>query len=129
MALRRWGWLIFLLIISQAGCNAPGQTATTPNPAASTLQGQETPGIASTPVPLATNATQPSPSVSGGVTLRVWLPAEFDPSSATPAGDLLKARLDEFATQNPGVRIDVRIKAIQGPGGLLESLVTASAAA
>jgi ABC-type glycerol-3-phosphate transport system substrate-binding protein len=63
------------------------------------------------------------------VTLRLWLPPEFDPYSASPAGDLLKARLEEFTAQNPGVNIEIRLKAVQGAGGLLESLVTTNAAA
>jgi multiple sugar transport system substrate-binding protein len=37
--------------------------------------------------------------------------------------------LATFVEQNPGVKINVRIKASDGPGGLLDSLSTASAAA
>ena len=61
--------------------------------------------------------------------LTIWLPPQFDPNDGTPAGDLLRQRLDAFMTEYPNVEIDVRIKAISGPGGLLESLTTASAAA
>jgi ABC-type glycerol-3-phosphate transport system substrate-binding protein len=63
------------------------------------------------------------------VTLRIWLPPQFDPNSGTSAGELLKVRLAEFTAQNPGVRLEVRIKALEGAAGLLESLVAASAAA
>jgi ABC-type glycerol-3-phosphate transport system substrate-binding protein len=61
--------------------------------------------------------------------LRVWLPPAFDPASGSDAGALLQARLDEFAQQHTGVEIEVRIKALSGPGGLMDSLTTASAAA
>ncbi len=42
---------------------------------------------------------------------------------------LLQARLDEFQRRNPRVSIETRVKAVSGPGGLLDSLTTASAAA
>lgn len=81
----------------------------------------------SSPTPLITpNPTDASP---GHVTLRVWVPVQFDPSSGTEAGDLLLSRLNDFMEQHPGVRIEIRLKALEGPGGLLESLVAASAAA
>ena len=98
-------------------------------PASQTAEIQGTPGIEGTPIPVAPGTTPSSPSLPGVVTLRIWLPPEFDPYSASPAGNLLKARLEEFTAQNPGVNIEVRLKAVQGAGGLLESLVTASAAA
>ena len=77
----------------------------------------------------------PSPTVeptaipAGPVTLRLWLPPEFDPDSGIPAGDILQAQLNEFVDEHPDVRIEVRIKALDGSGGMLDSLTTASAAA
>jgi ABC-type glycerol-3-phosphate transport system substrate-binding protein len=71
----------------------------------------------------------PAGAPPGPVTLSIWLPPQFDPASGTPAGELLQARLDEFVKRRPGVRLEVRIKALEGPGGMLESLSTASAAA
>lgn len=61
--------------------------------------------------------------------MRLWLPPQFDPASDSPAGLLLQARLDEFQRRNPRVSIETRVKAVSGPGGLLDSLTTASAAA
>jgi maltose-binding protein MalE len=61
--------------------------------------------------------------------LQIWLPPEFDPGSGTPAGDVLQAHLDEFARRRAGVRIEVRVKAVDMPGGLLDALTSASAAA
>jgi hypothetical protein len=62
------------------------------------------------------------------VVLQVWVPPEFDPASGTPAGNILKTRLQAFSRQN-GALIEVRVKAVEGAGGLLDSLTTASAAA
>jgi ABC-type glycerol-3-phosphate transport system substrate-binding protein len=61
--------------------------------------------------------------------LKVWLPPQFDPAGDTPAGDLLQSRLDQYTAQRPDVRIETRLKAVSGSGGLLDSLSTASAAA
>ncbi len=63
------------------------------------------------------------------VTLRIWLPPEFDPASGTLAGKLLQSRLQAFVEKNPGVQLDVRIKAVDGVGGMLDTLSTANAAA
>jgi len=72
----------------------------------------------------------PSPqATSSQVILTIWLPPQFDPDSGSLAGSLLQARLNEFSKRRQGVRIVTRIKAITGPGGLLDSLATSSAAA
>ncbi len=78
-----------------------------------------------TPNPIETDE-EPS---SGPVTLRLWMPPEFDPASDSPSSGLLQARLDEFVAFHPGVRVEVRVKEAEGAGGLLDSLTTASAAA
>jgi ABC-type glycerol-3-phosphate transport system substrate-binding protein len=62
------------------------------------------------------------------MSLRIWLPPQFDPASGSPAAELLGARLAEF-TKRRGLPIEVRIKALSGAGGMLESLSTANAAA
>jgi ABC-type glycerol-3-phosphate transport system substrate-binding protein len=81
-----------------------------------------------TPAPQPTvEAVQPSPLPPA--TLRIWLPAEFDPNASSQAGRLLHARLEAYAARRGDVRLDVRVKALDGPGGLLDSLVSASAAA
>lgn len=129
MALRRQGWMLLLLVISLAGCDVLGSLSGTPAAVTPTLVREETPGAASTPQPETPSETEAPPQLPEVITLHLWLPPEFDPNDGTPAGNLLKARLEEFAALNPGVSIDVRLKAVQGAGGLLESLVTASAAA
>jgi multiple sugar transport system substrate-binding protein len=61
--------------------------------------------------------------------LHIWVPPQFDPTSGTKEGSLLNQRLAEFRTRRPGILLDVRVKALEGPGGLLDTLSSASAAA
>lgn len=61
--------------------------------------------------------------------VRIWLPPEFDPNDDNPASNLLKTRLDQFAAENPELRLEMRVKTLEGAGGLLESLVAANVAA
>ena len=61
--------------------------------------------------------------------LIIWLPSQFDPAGDNIAAGALRQRLAAFESENPGVKIEVRVKAASGPGGLLEALSTASAAA
>ncbi|HEX7973667.1 MAG TPA: extracellular solute-binding protein [Anaerolineales bacterium] len=82
--------------------------------------------------PVRVGATPPSLATSAPaepVVLRVWLPPRFNPADKAKSGTLLQARLDAFTAQRSNMRIEVRIKAMDGPGGLLDSLTAASAAA
>ncbi|HHY88696.1 MAG TPA: extracellular solute-binding protein [Chloroflexi bacterium] len=102
---------------------APTQAATSGvTPAAAT------PGAGTQPAPQGqTPAAEPSPTEE--LRLEVWVPPLFDPDSATDAGRLLQQRVDQFAGENPGVSVTLRVKSVAGPGGLLGTLSTASAAA
>lgn len=73
--------------------------------------------------------TTATPTEAGPITLRLWVPPRFDPYAGSPAGELLRQRLEEFEQQNPGIQLETRVKAIGGAGGMLDSLVTTSAAA
>ncbi len=79
--------------------------------------------------PTSTASAQGTATPTGPLVLRLWLPPQFDPSADSPASQLLQSRLKEFTNRRPGIRLDVRIKALDGPAGLLESLVASSAAA
>jgi multiple sugar transport system substrate-binding protein len=106
---------------SQLPPATPGETLSPT--ASSTLVGKQT---ETTITPEGTGiATQP---IAGSL-LRIWLPPEFDPDGNSPASSLLKARLEKFTTDNPDIRLEVRVKALDGAGGLLESLVAANVAA
>lgn len=61
--------------------------------------------------------------------LVIWLPPQFDPAGGTEAGALIQSRLNSFITQHPNLTIEVRLKALDGKGGLLNSLINTSYAA
>jgi len=105
-------------------CSGVLPTALEPTPAASEAVQPTEPAT-----PDVSLAATPSPTVPSPQVLRIWLPPEFDPEAGTPAGDILKARLEEFTRRRAGMRIEVRVKAVEGPGGLLDALSSASAAA
>jgi multiple sugar transport system substrate-binding protein len=112
--------LILLLVVGCSGQQRSGETPQVVGTPATVV-----PTMVITPVP----ATEPVGTPSGPVILRIWLPPQFDPASDTPAGILLQSRLDQFTAAHPEVKIEVRLKAVEGPGGLLEALSTAGAAA
>jgi len=61
--------------------------------------------------------------------LILWVPSFMDPDSDTEAGKLLGDRLESFMNSYDGLSIDVRVKAEEGPAGLMASLTSTSAAA
>jgi multiple sugar transport system substrate-binding protein len=136
MAVKRIYVLIFTLLLVLAGCsNLPVSIAGSPPAATSTGEVAPSPtptssgevGASATPdVPEATQASTPS---AGETLLRIWLPPEFDPEGESPASRLLEDRLDEFLAEHPEVRLEVRVKALSGTGGLLEALTAANVSA
>lgn len=62
-------------------------------------------------------------------TVTLWLPPAFRPDSGTRGGEILQQRITEFEAAHPGVSVVVRLKAVDGAGGLRDSLAMASAAA
>lgn len=88
--------LVCLLFLT--GCGLPP----TPTPA------PVFPAAPTPPTPIAPD--RPTPRAESRL-IRIWLPPRFDPANGTPAGNLLHQRLDAFIAQNPGLRIEVRIKA------------------
>jgi ABC-type glycerol-3-phosphate transport system substrate-binding protein len=102
-------------LLEQEGANPPPvveQTATATN----------------TPVPVDEPEATPDPAETI-ITLKIWIPPQFDPESDTEAGQIFQERLDDFISRRPNVQIETRIKDVEGPGGLLNTLKTASAAA
>jgi multiple sugar transport system substrate-binding protein len=117
-------FLRLLLLITLATAVACSQLPLIQEP----LDPTATPTVPPSPTP----RTIPTPEISDSdlpVTLRIWLPPEFDPNSGTDAGDLLQARLNEFAARRPLLRLDIRIKEINETAEILESLTATAAAA
>lgn len=89
------------------------------------------------PVPTPTSTAVPAPTESAipptpGVlpnALTIWLSPRFAPDPESAAGPILQQRLQDFEAAHAGVQLTIRVKAESGPGGLPESLATASQAA
>ncbi len=80
-----------------------------------------------TPTPESTDIPDVTP---GPVTsLTIWVPPEMDPELDTEASQSFADRLRQFSDQNDGLQINVRVKAVSGIGGLLDSLTATRAAA
>src|SRR3972149_4031140 len=117
-------YLLVLLLLSLicSACAGPLVPAETPAPEASPTPESGAPLTALPAVETTRSPERPT-------TLRIWLPPQFDPADGSSAGDLLQARLAEFSGLHHAVRIETRVKALTGPGGLLDSLSAANAAA
>jgi ABC-type glycerol-3-phosphate transport system substrate-binding protein len=112
--------LIILLtgLLTLSGCGAVSDFFTTETP----------PAFEATPT-TAPTATPGALGVDAPITLKIWLPPEFDPTSETDAGAILQTRLEEYSQLHPGVRVETRIKSTTGPASLIDSLSGASSAA
>lgn len=124
--------LVLLASLLLAGCaelpfNLTGANPipADPSPPAYPVGSTSAPAGLVTPTPGEAAAT----ATPGPVVLRLWTPPQFDPNADTPAGRLLHRRLDDFQQRHPETRIEVRVKAVDGPGGLYEALSTTTAAA
>ena len=114
-------WMLLLgLVTGLAGCQSIewfSSLSTTATP---------TPEVTPSPFLQQSSATPTSPSAAETPVIILWLPPQFDPANNTPDAALLQQRLEQFMSENPGVRIEVRVKAGSGPGGLLDSLSAAA---
>jgi ABC-type glycerol-3-phosphate transport system substrate-binding protein len=116
----------FVLATALTGCdsiNLPQIMTTT----------TQSPGTqpASPPLPESIPASPPAnqtltPSTQA---ILIWVPPEFDPNNGTQAGNLLQAQLDSYMQDNPGIQVNVRIKSLSGPGGMMDALANTKAAA
>ncbi len=82
-----------------------------------------------TPSPSAPRLVSPTPAGSLTTNLRVWLPPQYAPDDSAAGGKVLAEQIARFEQTHPGQAVEIRIKSVSGPGGLLESLATAYNAA
>lgn len=113
--------LVFLVaILSLVGCSTVSPTVIPP----------QVPENTATPtVDVSLPTDEPEVAENETIILEIWIPPDFDPSNDSPEGEILQMRLDEFSQRRSNVRIETRVKAIEGPGGILDTLSTAGAAA
>ena len=95
------------------------------------FRSQATGTVTVTPTqPLAGSETPtPGPTAVETDTLTIWVPPDWDPGLETESASLFQQRVDDFSDLNPGIQIKVRVKALRGPGGILDTLDTAQDAA
>ncbi len=110
--MNRWwssllGWLFLGLVAVACG------TPVAPTPSALATATARSPAA-----PTATSTPEPPTA------FRVWVPPAFDPQAETPAAEALRARLEAFAA-GQGLPLDVRVKALEGPGSMLAVLADA----
>ncbi len=108
--LRRLGGLLAAVVLS--GCLAAPASPTAP-PRAVTA-------TFSAPTAPPTRAATP-----GSQHLVIWLPPEFAPEAAQPGGAVLAEHLAQFEAGHPGWTVQARVKAADGPSGLLAALLAA----
>ncbi|MBW6473987.1 MAG: extracellular solute-binding protein [Anaerolineaceae bacterium] len=97
-----------------------------PPPAVTETPSVTSPTVESTDVVAVTPTALP---LSGAVELVIWVPPQFDPQLDTPESVLFKQRIAEFEASHEDIFVTVRVKAVSGATGLLESLTITSAAA
>ncbi len=82
--------------------------------------------LAQQAVPTATPGPMPTPlSSDTRADVSVWWPAEIYPAVDTPAYDVLTAQLDNFGSTSE-MTLQVRQRRLEGPGGIMSTLRTAS---
>jgi multiple sugar transport system substrate-binding protein len=124
-------WVIAAVCLTGCGVDLTGWLQVNPTASAPAVS-QPTNTPASTQQVTNSASTPPvqrSATPSGPRTLLIWVPPQFDPAAGTSAAERLRARLAAFETDNAGFKVEVRVKAPNGPGGIIESLSTATAAA
>lgn len=119
---RIFRFIIFVGLFFSAGCASLEpflDSLTTPTPV---------PTRQSTPTPAAIATTTP-PVEQAIPSLRVWLPAQFNPAADNPPAKLLAQRLTKFESEHPGLKVEVRLKKAEAEEEILNSLSLTSAAA
>lgn len=58
-----------------------------------------------------------------------WVQPEFDPEDDSPSARLLKDHIQAFVKENPGVKVQFRLKSAQGVNSILNALTVTAAAA
>ena len=122
--MRIWQTTLLITALGLAACESLPTLSGMP---ASEATSQPTVTAAS--VPSEDETPQVTPTQPGPVQLRIWIPPELDPEAGTNSAALFRSRLEGFVDLHEGVQLEVRVKSVSGPAGLLESLSTTSAAA
>lgn len=114
-----------LVVLMVAGCDAINRVES--------ILGITPPPVSVTTIPTEETLRPPSetppPEQPRKLTLILWVPPQFAPTEENPGGTVLIEHLAAFEQENPGLNVEVRVKSLEGDGGLLASLGTTTAAA
>jgi ABC-type glycerol-3-phosphate transport system substrate-binding protein len=105
-----------ILAIAFTACS--GETQKAPDATKPSIQTSPTPNSVETAIPTDTVEI-----------LTIWIPTLLSPFEDTPEGSFLADRITAYEEGNPDISLQIRIKDVDGPAGLLESLTAASVAA
>jgi ABC-type glycerol-3-phosphate transport system substrate-binding protein len=109
-------WAAFVcLLVGCGGINAAMQAVTAEPLATATSIPTET------PLPSVVETTPEAP-----VELSVWLPEPLAPPNNQAAALILESQIENFQAAEPGIQITTRLKQVDGAGGLLATLLSAS---
>ncbi|HSB67374.1 MAG TPA: extracellular solute-binding protein [Anaerolineales bacterium] len=129
-------FLVLLLLVAMVGCSGLPYSIENGNPPGtpsdeiiSTSTSSNIPVVDVTSTPTLPEVVGNKTQTTSGQTLRLWLPPEYDPHINKDSNMILNARLQEFQAANPNLKLEIRVKALEGPGGMIDSLVATSAAA
>lgn len=108
------------LLLVTTGCKPPPPISATPKPGSTSIPTRAPTTAPSTPQP-STGARQP-------LTLTMWLPLELANSAVTPNGYLFEVN-KSYDNLHPDTSLVQMPKALSGPGGTVNLLLTTKAAA
>lgn len=124
MMSRLFRLVVFAALFFSAGCASlePLLASLTPSAPAPTGTAPTTPTLP--PLP-----TETAPVEADSSSLRIWLPAQFNPAAENPAAEMLAQRLAEFEARHSDLKLEIRIKKAETDGDILNALSVTSAAA
>ncbi len=89
-----------------------------------------TAGADLTIAPTGNGQTTPESTITPGIqNITIWIPPQFDPSQKNEAAQSLNKLFTDFMTNNPNIKITLRIKSTSGDGSALNTMTAAKNAA
>lgn len=118
--------LAALIVMTLAGCAIPGVPQLGAPATATPVESSE---VAITNAPPPTLISPPAPTgespESAIPVVRIWTTETFSPSSDVPGGETLIEQLAAFDEAHPEIEVEVLVKRLRGPGGMLAYLRSA----
>lgn len=115
-------WLMVLMVVLAVGCDVPPLPTAAPPPEEPT----PTPVVATPTSAPTTPEAIPTPSI---ITLTLWTVEDVSPLAQDASGQVMAQQLETFAADHPDIAVEYILKKPYGKGGILNFLLTASAAA